>query len=191
MGDLSDRGAAEVPPGSSFILDTVVLTYPAQANVLPTLRKCFQSDSCYRPNAVTRELQRCSVNTPALLEPWIEEEKYDPQFDDLVMEILEFLGGEGEQNLGEAECIGLARQLKSIVVTDDHGAHTAAFRYKVESFSTPEILERAIKLGWIQNPEAVTYIDAIKSILDEDGQPKNRGIPFSTGEKFIQAYGLG
>ena len=168
----------------------MVLSYPAQANALTTLRDMFQGDQCWRTVAVTQEIQNHPPSRAALGELWVMEEDYPADLDDLVFGLLDFLGGDGDENLGEAESIALARAHDAVVITDDNGAHSAAAKWTVLSFSTLDVLERAVAFKRVSYQVAADFVNGIKALVDEDENPLNRGLTFTTGAAFLAAYGF-
>lgn len=179
-----------MPPGSTFVLDTMVLSHAAQARVLGTLETIFQGDVCLSVGAVYQELFSHQPSWNALSQRWLELRELTPETDNAVLSILESLGGEGDENLGEAECIVLAREQGGLLITDDNPGHAEARKMRVESYGSTDVIARGVQLGRIDTGEAAKYIDEIKALKNDRGEPVNRGIVFSSGEQFLKAYNL-
>lgn len=156
---------------ATFVFDNGPLTHVAQGRVLEALEKAGNANRCVYPLVIASEL---GINKPVaatnpdwhdanslvLESQFIQPVRLDDEHEDLAKEIFAKIGGNGTQNLGEAHCLALAKQLNGIAVVDDH-AGRIAFDYGIPLIDTPEFFAIAFHRRNLTLDEAAGSIQAI------------------------------
>lgn len=142
----------------TFVLDTGPLLHFAQAGKLSVLRRILADEQCVFPPQVGVELDRGPhrmENQKVLSAQWISEHRLQEEASALVLSIKNVLGGSGDRNLGEAQCLALAHTLPAVTYLDDGEGCVVADSIDVEYTTTLELLADAVDDGIIDAGEAI------------------------------------
>lgn len=165
----------------TLVIDTGPLTHTSRAGEMEVLERVLAPWTCVYPPRVYAELDGYDGNQSALQARWITVKDLDLEHDLLAAEIKSELGGEGTKNLGEAQCIALALQLKGETYIDDLDGNYLADGRGLSVWTTTELLVKAVRVGRISAERAASYLQALI-----DGGYKGLDVP--SGQAFLSGY---
>ena len=139
---------------SAVVLDTDFLSSFLKIGRLAMIREFYGVDSLCVPPAVFEELSRTSLVQQLGQLPWIHV--LAPDRSSPPVESLSGLG------VGEQEAIGLAQQLKALLLTSDNKARHAAERIKVDVADIPGFLLSCKSAGFVNHDEIRRLVDDLK-----------------------------
>lgn len=169
----------------TFVIDTGPLTNFSQAGKLPVLCRLLSTQRCVVPPQVIAELDRGPHrldNQSALTASWIVTQPLTDEAHALTLSLKSELGGTGDRNLGEAQCLALACTLPGVTYLDDGDGCAVADRFGVGYTTTLDLLADGLEAGVLDADEAADTVDALL----------NTGyrLPFSSGASFVEALGI-
>lgn len=160
----------------TLVIDTGPLTHTSRAGEMEVLERVLAPWKCVYPPQVYAELDGYDGNQSALQARWITVKDLDLEHDLLAAEIRSELGGEGIKNLGEAQCIALALQLRGEAYIDDRDGNFEAHERGLNVWTTTELLVKAVHAGRISAERAASYLQALI-----DGGYKGLDVPSGQG----------
>lgn len=169
----------------TFVVDTGPLSHFAQAGKLPVLRRILADEQCVFPPQVGVELDRGPhrlENQSVLSAQWISEHRLEEDASALAISLKNLLGGSGDRNLGEAQCLALAHILPAVTYIDDGEGCVVADSIGIEYTTTLELLADAVDDGVIDAAEAAETVDALIAT--------GYKLTFSSGSQFLAALGI-
>jgi predicted nucleic acid-binding protein len=139
---------------NAVVLDTDFLSSFLKIGRLALIREFYGVDSLCVPPAVFQELSRTSLAQELSQFSWIRiiaPNRFAPP-----VEVLSGLG------VGEQEAIGLAQQLKALLLTSDNKARQAAERVEVAVADIPGFLLSCKSSGFVNRDEIRQLVDELK-----------------------------
>ncbi|WP_312976629.1 hypothetical protein [Corynebacterium sp.] len=113
---------------------------------------------------------------------WINERGLEEDASALAISLKNLLGGSGDRNLGEAQCLALAHMLPAVTYIDDGEGCVVADSIGIEYTTTLELLADAVDDGVIDAAEAAETVDALIAT--------GYKLTFSSGSQFLAALGI-
>jgi predicted nucleic acid-binding protein len=148
------------------------------------MERILAGHSCVYPPQVYIELDRgehALVNQHALTATWLSQIEISAEADRLIPEFKRDLGGAGDKNLGEAQCLAVSKAVESSIYIDDGDAGDIGDAENLDVWTTVDILQDGIDRGIATKEEAA---DAVDKLIDTGYK-----LFYTSGASFLRSLG--